>query len=66
VWKFIKNNLSLVFSSAIGLLFVIAGIFDILDLLIVKLILISGLIVLFVHVANTLSSNIQKENHRNT
>jgi hypothetical protein len=66
MWQFIKNNLSLVFSSCIGLLFVVAGIFDALDLFIVKLILISALIVLFVHVLNTLSSNIQKENHRNT
>jgi hypothetical protein len=66
MWKFVKNNLSLVFSSGIGLLFVVAGMFDVLDLFIVKLILISSLIVLFVHVINTLINNTQKENHRNT
>jgi hypothetical protein len=66
VWRFVKNNLSLVFSSGIGLLFVVAGIFDVLDLFIVKLILISSLIVLFVHVVNILGSNAKKENHRNT
>lgn len=66
MWRFVKNNLSLVFSSGIGLLFVVAGIFDVLDLFIVKLILISSLIVLFVHVVNILGSNAKKENHRNT
>jgi hypothetical protein len=66
MWRFVKNNLSLVFSSGIGLLFVVAGIFDVLDLFIVKLILISSLIVLFVHVVNILGSNSKKENHRNT
>lgn len=60
MWKFVRNNVSLVFSSGIGLLFVIAGIFDVLDLFIVKLILISSLIILFVHVINTLSNNTQK------
>lgn len=54
------------FSSGIGLLFVIAGILNGLDLMVVKVVLVSSLIILLIHVINTVSKSAEKENHHNT